>query len=134
MNNAQDFLFTGGFILGIIGVIVSAVSSIVSNCKGPLIGGLFVAFGMFLLFGANYYKVANGYWGTGIMPGIYNVEFVYQAGDFVSLGIQYKDLDSKKPYIQPKQFPTSAFVTPIKTDATKLVVKEERGFKTLQLE
>lgn len=86
---------------------------------------------------------------TEIAAGIYQVGFVYEAGERVSVGIERETGEvkikstrqgteevTKYSYKQLffYQFPKSAFAGEVKKNATRLAVTEGGGFKKLELQ
>lgn len=131
----QGSAFVIGFFVGVIDIII-VVFFLWENCSSLNKKAVVAAVMLLLVSGALTLGAVSGGWYTSISPGTYTIEFVHQSGENVSIGIQQK-MASGGPngelHLVPYQFPVSAFVTPIKTDATELVVVKERGFKTLQL-
>jgi hypothetical protein len=70
---------------------------------------------------------------TNIGAGEHKVAFVYVAGDNVSVGVEYPDID-KKDRLFLYQFNKKAFDGGMKKDARKLIVIESGDFKKLRLE
>jgi hypothetical protein len=86
-----------------------------------------------IIFGFCLLTLACNRWKQEIPSGIYVVEFVHQSGPNVSIGVQEKG-EKGELRLVPYQFPAAAFASPIRKDATKLVVVEGQGFKILRLE
>lgn len=121
-------------VLGVISLAFGFFLVLITNKKSDVPKSMFCAFcssfvGGAILVGCLLF-LANNRWKQCISSGEYEVEFVHVAGPNVSLGIQ--EQDDREVRLVPFQFPTSAFVLPIKADARKLTVVEDGGFTDLR--
>ena len=120
------------FVLFVGGVFVSNKRD---NPGGYIVAILGIAFLGVTTFLMAPTTLRTGSPAVSIDAGEYQVDFVYVAGDKVSVGIEREDINfGEGLHLFLYQFSRNAFEGGIREDAKKLVVVESGEFKKLRLE